>query len=217
MTSATCLRLSLMILAFTAACAPSTGVEPAAVPTEASEVPNVSVRNPDEARGDLEVRPEPYQLAVDETGSRSALPVEGYAAIQTLPASSRLVLNQGGAYTLATSLSNGQYVQADAESQEVFLVDINGGKTAQISDDGRHKWGAILSEESSAWLAEEGELSVQVEGREQILSMQLVYIFDRVLGALGIPLSGCGNCPENRFDIYLADFTTYVAGLSVLP
>lgn len=173
------------------------------------------------------------------------------------------------------------------EDGEVYLIGLPDGQRTQITSDGLPKINAVLSGEHIAWLAQQGEVTVRLDGEDSQFALYDVFVQNRQTGeqrritretapraGLAIdrdrlvwmdrrneleahyndydiyaydlatdteftiavapgaqqapsihgdlivwqdnrnsahkekPLAGCGNCPENRYDIYLYDFRT---------
>jgi len=171
---------------------------------------------------------------------------------------------------------------------DVVLVNWETGGETQITTDGRFKYNVVLSEQFVAWLEEAGQQTVTVDGNEERVHLNHLFVYDRSSGASrqisqeatvhrglaidgvrlvwmdkrneldrpythfdiyaydlsldaeipiavapgvqqqpaiqgdhivwadnrshpgrdALPLVGCGNCVDNRFDIYLYDFAT---------
>lgn len=170
---------------------------------------------------------------------------------------------------------------------DIVLVNWETGEETQITTDGRFKYNVVLSDQFVAWLEEAGEQTITVDGNEERIFLNHLFVYDRSTDASrqisqeatvhrglaidgarlvwmdkrneldrpythfdiyaydlsndteipiavapgvqqqpairgdrivwadnrshpgrDLPLVGCGNCVDNRFDIYLYDFAT---------
>ena len=117
-------------------------------------------------------------------------------------------------------------------ADDIFVLDLNTGETRRITEVPAKRSGLKISGKRLVWLDNRNEFgehythrdiyAYDLEADEEIAVAvaagaqhwvaiegdRVVWVDNRNSAILGTDRSGCFQCPDNRFDIYLYDFTT---------